>query len=436
MYDNWRFPQTPDSFTKKVLQVVRENMKETVETAGDEERKEKVVYNKKEEMALRDLGNIEKNMEQKDNHGRKMYGWQKKAVAAALALAVVGVGGFTVHAVVDSLVKARMESMSQEEKTQYVEEVDSAMQENASTYSRELTQEEKERERELSIAYHQDGRFPEGELKRVEDESEVDRDMLCFAPETLYFYLPERALTDEELLQIIDYQNKVNYALQERYEEEYAEEIAAQKAAEEETKQEVETDGGITEEEAVAKAQEWLDKVYGKTTEDMEVSCYMDTNGLGTKESPAYEIQFSFADVDTYTFSVDAADGSLIEVLYSGKEFLAEEMSVSDGEAKAEALSQTAEKYLRDTFGISKECKEVYYAYNTDENNTVLLNMMVFQFVMEDEHVYVVGLDCIGGVMEVYKVQDYETWQRNWEADKELAEKGVLNYEVVKKQLR
>ena len=261
MYDNWRFPQTPDSFTKKVLQVVRENMKETVETAGDEERKEIVVYNQKEEMDLR-------NIEQKDNHGRKMYGWQKKAAAAALALAVVGVGGFTVHAVVDSLVKARMESMSQEEKTQYVEEVDSAMQENASTYSRELTQEEKERERELSIAYHQDGRFPEGELKRVEDESEVDRDMLCFAPESLYFYLPERALTDEELLQIIDYQNKVNYALQERYEEAYAEEIAAQKAAEEETKQEVETDGGITEEEAVAKAQEWMDKVYGKTTEN------------------------------------------------------------------------------------------------------------------------------------------------------------------------
>lgn len=435
MYDNWRFPQTPDSFTKKVLQVVRENMKETVKTAGDEERKEKVVYNKKEEMALKDLRNVEKNMEQKDNHGRKMYGWQKKAVAAALALTVVGVGGFTVHAVVDSLVKARMESMSQEEKTQYVEEVDS-MVANASTYSRELTQEEKERERELSIAYHQDGRFPEGELKRVEDESEVDRDMLCFSPVTFHFYLPERALTDEELLQIIDYQNKVNYALQERYEEEYAEEYAAQKAAEEETKQKVETDGGITEEEAVAKAQEWLDKVYGKTTEDMEVSCYIDTNGLGTKESPVYEIHFSFADVDTYTFSMDAADGSLIEVLYSGKEFIAEEMSVSDGEAKAEALSQTAEKYLRDTFGISEECKEVYYSYNTDENNTVLMNMIVFQFVMEDKHVYMVGLDCIGGVLEVYKVGDYETWQKNSETDKEYAEKGVLNYKVVKKQLR
>ncbi len=435
MYNKWRFPQTPDSFTKKVLQAVGENMKETVETAGDEKQKKIIVYKQKEEMDLRNLENTEKNTKQKDNHGQKMYGWQKKAVAAALAVAVVGVGGFTVHAVVDSLVKARMESMSEEEKTELVAEVDS-QRVNAGSSSRELTQEEKERERELRIAYQLEGRFPEGELVRVEDESEVDKDTLCFDAETSYFYLPERALTDEELLQMIDYREKANYALGERYQEEYADEIAVQKAEEEEARQQAEANGGITQEEAVAKAQEWLDKVYGKTAEDMEVTCYTDINGLGTKEAPAYEVHFSFADVDEYRFTMDAADGSLIEVGYTGKELLADEVSVSDGEAKAEELSQTAEKYLRDTFGISGECKEVYYAYNTDENNTVLCNLMVFQFVMEDGHVYPIAVDCMNGILELYKVSDYESWQKNWEADKELAEKGVLTYEIVKKQLR
>lgn len=434
MYDKWRFPQTPDSFTKKVLQSVRENMKETVEAAGNEEGMETMVYNPKEETDLRDFENAEKNIEQKEHYGRKRYGWQKKAVAAALALTVVGVGGFTVHAVVDSLVKARMESMSQEEKTKYVEEVDSS-QVVAASFSRELTQEEKERERELSIAYHQEGRFPEGELVRVENESEVDEDMLCFAPETAYFYLPGRALTDEELLQMIDYRNKTNYALNERYEEEYADEVEAQKAVEEEAKAQVEAEGGITEEEAVAKAQEWLDKVYGKTAEGMEVSCYMDTDGLGTKESPAYEIHFSFADVDTYTFTVDAANGSLIEVLYSGQEFLAEEMSTVDGEAKAEELSRVAEKYLRDVFGIAGDCREIYYAYNS-EANTVSNNMMTFQFIMEDNTVHIVSLDCAGGALELYKAESYEEYQKNTEAVQELREKGVINYETVKKQLK
>lgn len=435
MYNKWKFPQTPDSFTKKVLQAVGENMKETVKTAGDENQKKIIVYNQKEEMELRGLGDTEKNIEQKDNHGRKMYGWQKKAVAAALAVTVVGVGGFTVHAVVDSLVKARMESMSEEEKTELVAEADS-QRVNASSSSRELTQEEKERERELRIAYQSEGRFPEGELVRVEDESEVDKDVLCLNAETFHFYLPERALTDEELLQMIDYREKANYALGERYQEEYADEIAVQKAEEEKARQQAEANGGITEEEAVAKAQEWLDKVYGKSAEDMEVTCYTDINGLGTKDAPAYEIHFSFADVDEYRFTMDAADGSLIEVGYTGKELLADEISVSDGEAKAEELSQAAEKYLRDTFGISEDCKEVYYAYNTDENNTILNNMMVFQFVMEDGHVYPIAVDCTNGVLELYKVSDYESWQKNWEADKELAEKGVLTYEIVKKQLR
>ena len=428
MYDNWKFPQTPDSFTRKVQQVVRENMKETVSAADDEER------NQKEEIKLKKLEDVEKNVVQDGSRGRRMYGWQKKAVAAALALAVVGAGGFTVHAVASSLVKARMENLSREEKTELLDEVDSRVVE-ASSFSRELTQGEKERERELRIAYQQEGRFPEGELVRVEDESEVDKDMLCFDAKTFCFYLPERTLTDEELLQMIDYQNKTNYALGERYEESYADEIAAQKAETEEIKQKVEADGGITEAEAVAKAQEWLDKLYGKTTEGMEVLCDIDTEGLGTKELPVYNIQFSLAGVDTYNFAI-AADGGLGEVCYIGKEILADEMSAADGEAKAEALSQKAEKYLRDKFGVSEESKEVYYSYNTDENNTILSNMIGFRFIMEDNMTYVVTLDCVSGVLELYKVQDYEAYQKDLEAAKEIEEKGIMSYDVVRNQLK
>lgn len=434
MYSNWKFPQTPDSFIKKVKQTVGENMKETVETTGNEEEKKITLYNQKEETKMSDLKQAGNNTEKKENRGRKMNGWKKKAVAAVLALTVVGVGSFTVHAVVDSLVKARMESMSKEEKTELLDEVDS-QKVNAASYSRELTQEEKERERELNIAYHKEGRFPEGEIVRVEDEGEANKDMLCFNAETFTFYLPERDLTDEELLQIIDYREKVNYSLGERYEEDYADEVAARKAEKEEIEQQVEVNGGMTEEEATKEAEEWLDKVYGKSAKDMEVSCFIDNEGEAV-EGPSYEIHFSYADTDFYTFAMDVSDGSLKGLNYSGKELMAEEMTAADGEAKAEDLSRTAEKYLRDTFGISGECKELYYAYNTDENNTVILNMMTFQFVMEDGHVYVVSVDCKSGILELYKVRDYESWKKSWEKDKELAEKGVLSYEIVKKQLR
>ena len=42
----------------------------------------------------------------------------------------------------------------------------------------------------------------------------VDSDQLVYARDTGCFYLPERALTDEELLQILDFNSKRDFALE------------------------------------------------------------------------------------------------------------------------------------------------------------------------------------------------------------------------------
>lgn len=408
MYRNFMFPKTPDSFAEKVRQTVQENMKEDRRITED------------------------RIMGSRENNRRK---WKKSAVAAALAVLVVGAGSFTVHAVVRSMALTRMESMPEEEKTELVKEADTSTAE-ASTYSRELTQEEKERQRELARAYQKDGLFPEGELKRIADESEVDEDVLCFLPETSYFYLPDRDLTDEELLQIIDYRNKTDYALRERYQAEYSEEIAAREAQQAETQQRIQSEGGITEEDAKAKAQEWLGILYGKSGEDMDVYCNIDTDVYGTEESPAYMIGYTAEGLESYMFSVDAADGTLSGMIYTGAELDVDEMSVADAEDKVKTLGIQAEKYLRDSFGISGECKEVYYSYTkNDSGNTIKMNMMTFRFVMEDEMTYAITLDCPSGVPEAYRVQSYDTYQEALEEDKELRDKGVITQEAVRKQL-
>lgn len=435
MYNNPMFPRTPDSFTEKVKQVVQENMKTTVSTAGEEKLNLKAVYDKKKMEEYR-MKNAENDMEQEMKRAGKKFGWQKKAVAAAIALTVVGAGGFTARAIVNNMVKERMESMSKEEKKALVDEAD-LIQVNASTYSRELTKEEKKRRKALMIAYQKEGRFPEGELKKIENESEVDKDMLCFLPETLYFYLPERDLTDEELLQIIDYFEKTNYALKEHYEEEYPEEVAAQKSAEEDAKQKAEAKGGISEEEAVAKAQEWMKKLYGKTGEDMEWSYSIDIDGVGTEESPCYGVTYSISGVESRSFSFDVADGTIRQILVFGEGLQDDAMPISDAEKNIDSLSQTAEKYLRDTFGISGNCKEVYCAYDKNETeDTVMQNMMTFRFVMEDGMTYGITLDCKSEVLEVYDVRSYEEYQKSVKSDEKLREQGVITYEGVRKQLR
>lgn len=424
MYNNSMFPRTPDSFRQKVEQVVQENMKTTVGTEGHEKSSSKsifekiIVKRKLEEDIMRNVIDINK-----DKHVRKKYGWQKKVGAAVVVLAVVGTGSFTVHAVVDSIVKTRMESMPKEEKSDLVDEVDKANV-NASTYSREFTQEEKEREKELTIAYQKDGRFPEGELKIVEDEGKVDKDMLCFVPETSYFYLPDRNLTDEELLQIIDYSNKVNYALQERYKEKHFEEVAAQEKKEKEARQKLEEEGAISEDEAVAKAQEWLEKLCGTTGEDMELNYYIDTDTFGKEEAPVHQVDWTIDGEEYCSFYIDA-HGTLLSFMHSDNASStsvdAEEMPISEAEKKVTSLRQTAEKCLKDSFGISENYKKVYCVYRkTVDGNKVSMNRMTFSFVQEDGKAYAVTLSCVDEYLEDYEVIDKYDEKLKEEVDKEI----------------
>ena len=433
MHNNPMFPRTPDSFRQKVEQVVQENMKTSGSIAADEEVnlnnvwELSVMKKKMEEDIMKDVMDVDKDKVQADKHVRRKSGWKRNAVAAAIAIAVVGAGGFTVHAVVENLAKQRLESMPKEEKADLVDEIDTANV-DASTYSRELTQEEEERKKELTIAYQKDGRFPEGELKRVEDESKVDKDTLCFVPETSYFYLPDRDLTDEELLQIIDYSKKVNYALQERYQEKYPEEAAAQEEKEKEARQKLEAEGAISEDEAVAKAQEWLEKLCGTTGEGMELNYYIDTDIFGTEESPVHQVNW-IIDGEEYCYFYIDIDGTLLSFEHSdtasSTSVDAEEMVISEAEKKVDSLRQAAEKYLKDSFGISEDYKKVYCVYRkTVDGNKVTMNNMTFSFVQEDGKAYAVTLSCVDEYLEYYEVIN------NY--DEKLKEEETIEEQMIK----
>lgn len=400
-----------------------------------EERQLKEVMKKvqiKSEMEEEILKNVIKEESRKMQTGmtnKKRKGWQRKAVAAAITLTVVGVGGITVNALVDSVVKERMENMSKEEVKTMVEEVDS-QQAEASTYSRELTKEEKERKRELAIAY-QEGQFPQGELKKVQDESQVDKNALCFVPKTACFYLPERELTDEELLQMIDYTQKVSYSLQKRYEEEYADEVQAKKEAEEEIKQKNQALGGISEGDAIAKAEEWMNKLYGKTSEGMELSHHIQTAqeayATSLDGSPVYSVIYTMGE-NSYYFSI-SGNGDLLLADHSSSSLIdAEEVSLSEAEDKVQTLYQSAEAYLKDTFGISEDYEEIYCSYSKNAaGEGVDLNVMNFWFVKADRMAYKITFSCDNMKLLGY---DFKNYDETLKISRELVEQGMSNERI------
>lgn len=419
------FPDTPDSFRKRVQKAVQENIKTAANTTAENQPDLKNIWiildkRKTEEDKMKHFMDMENDIMQADKPAKRKHAWQKKAVAAAIAIAVVGTGGFTAHAVVENLAKQRMESMPEEEKESLLEEVDSQEAE-AATYSRKLTDAEAERKKELAIAY-KNGQFPEGEILKVEDESQVDKDRLCYVPTTGYLYLPDRELTDEEILQILDNSNKRQYALKERTDKLLVDEQQAREEALQKLEEEVKANNGISREEAIAIAQKYLKELCGKTGEGMELCCYV-TNAddfptgspqAGPDDKPFYVVIYDIDYVDqyiSYTFHINSETGNPFYISFNDGYYFEGEVSVSEAEKNVQTMYQKAEEYLENTFGISEEYKEIYCSYDKNSaGDAVHMNNMGFWFVREDQTAYKIVFDCKNVKFAEFGMENYGSY--------------------------
>ena len=123
-----------------------------------------------------------------------------KTMTLAVMIGVVAVSSGVAAGV--RLYQKRLASMKPEQ----VEEMYSAVQDqqvDADRYSREMLGEEEEKFRELKEKYEREGLFPQKEIACVETEKDVAPGELCYCYENGMFYLPERELSEEELLQLL-----------------------------------------------------------------------------------------------------------------------------------------------------------------------------------------------------------------------------------------
>ncbi|MBP3199833.1 MAG: hypothetical protein J6N21_22950 [Butyrivibrio sp.] len=93
-------------------------------------------------------------------------------------------------------------------------------------FSRELTDAERRRLDDLRTAYKNNEVFPERELARLPENEVYSGEEIALSRkadgEENMIYLPERELTDEELLEIIEYEEKLVYVIYENSEKTFA----------------------------------------------------------------------------------------------------------------------------------------------------------------------------------------------------------------------
>ena len=153
-----------------------------------------------------------KNADSKNTDGKRAnqtvrhYGFRRIVIPVAACLLVASV---TVTA--SGLYRARMESMNHEKLETYfsgLQEADVA----ADSYSRPLTDGEKNRLEELRQAYLEEGYFPKKELALLDSPEKYKKGVAFYAARSTFF-LPEEEMTDEELLELIDFREKRDYSL-------------------------------------------------------------------------------------------------------------------------------------------------------------------------------------------------------------------------------
>lgn len=152
-------------------------------------------------------------LQNKSESGKKRaWNVRRMAATAAAFAAAACIIGFPVRAAVSSLVKERMESVPKAQMTELNNMVQSQYDVQADGFSREYSDKEKARNKALWKAY-EEGTFPEGTITQVESPEAAPKGKLSYIKATGVFNLPAQEMTDEEMLQIIDFQHKMAYAV-------------------------------------------------------------------------------------------------------------------------------------------------------------------------------------------------------------------------------
>lgn len=378
--------------TEEMKKAVIDNVRKRTEASGGIQEKQKIQKIQKNKNG-KTVRSAKKQTGRREKAGS---GWKYLAAAAVLLL-VVGAAAVPVRAFVNSLVRERMEEMPQEEKSAYVETVEEAAV-AADGFSRAYTEQEKARYQELAQKY-QEGVFPESALPQVKSEEEAAGYEFCYLVPAATFCLPERELTDEELLEIIDFTVKRDYAYTEAYEQEHAEEIEAKEAKEQEAIAGNVDSGGITEQQAIEIAKEKLADIFGMTGEGYEQNSYYNEPEEGRRAD--YCVNWTnIISHKYYYFNIDARDGHLISATYSGEDVHREArvLTTAEVQERIPQLQAAAAEVMDSKVGVPYDKVYVCYLRYEDESAG---SQGRFYFAGEDGNAYGIGLTWDGLLFEI-----------------------------------
>lgn len=198
---------------------------------------------------------------------------------------------------------------------------------------RAYSDQEKERMAKLQESYQNETAKPEKMIQEVDSADSVTEGTLCYIISTGEYYLPDRELTDEELLEIIDCNFRISLNANRKTQAEWDAETRAERTG---LEAKVKAAGGISEEKAVEIARKAMETDLGEKAKELKLRvdetfgwssdlCVADWSEIKEKDKDkgalAYSVGFGntiedeteIEDWINYVCVVNAVDGSILE---------------------------------------------------------------------------------------------------------------------------
>lgn len=340
------------------------------------------------------VSNIEISDEMKQDlitnvkNGKRTSDKRFRYSSALMTLCIVGaiaISGGSASAAYFSY-KNRVENMSQEEQEGYQDVLEADDYYTCGdSMTRELTKAEKKKLIKLQDEYYKNGVFPEESVALLDKLSELKPGQLAYVAEDNKLHLPEAEMTDEQILQFIDYQAKYTYIVEKSVEEteptEEVDEAAVSVTEKEEVNSDADTEAltGLsfdvsTEDEEVFKTQskELIKQIYGEEL-DETWSFYVNGGKWSedddiAEEGDSYTITWAESDApDAKTYVIDIPmneDGNWIINKYGLEVFVDAEDYTWDEAQKYLDQGETAVKdFAREKLGLGEPDKIDYHEF-------------------------------------------------------------------------
>lgn len=302
------------------------------------------------------------------------FAWRQ---AAAIFIVFLLLGSAGVYGTLSKRNES-LDNLTDTEKQQYLDDVNEADTERDS-YSRELSKTEEERLEKLKFAYNMEGRNPKNSLSVVNNGNKVIKDKICFVTSESKFYFPEREMTDEELLELIDFYYKRDYSIRELEEKD------------------TQARTTIPKDDIAHLAEKHVESIYHidlsgskftlETIEESEMTIYL--VGITTEDATRYEVSFQ-SDSDQFDSVTKVDSGNY-----------ADNISVDEELYKEKLIN--AKNILKNFVDLQKIDRS-FISY-VHENDEVLKNGIVtYVFEMKDQSAYFLSYSCAKD--EIYHI-DY-----------------------------